>query len=650
MTTLRWRTLPFRYTTISDFYVQLNKWLTAVFYDFLPAAGFEIREEQICTCYKIVSALRQREVLLTEAGSGTGKTFAYLLPALCYARLTGRPAVIACSSASLQEQLVQPQGDIQTLSELLNLDIKAILAKDPENYVCAVQSDLAKISLPRHPRRGQLLNWLAATTTGDRADISGIDDELWAEVAYNSSLDCTHCRRRGYCHLARARQSLWAEQDFIICSHDIFFKDLWSRRQSLQKEMRLLEMVRTKIPYLPRYSAAVFDEGHLIEAPALRHLGTKVNERAISRIVTLFSGFSLVTDELLGGLEKLEERSQNFFRAVRQAAEPVNPAQSQIKMTAALKARSRELLQVIEESQEEMAMYQQFDVNQYIQELDACAEGLNNLAGVESITWWEPDKGDLWVLPRDFSQALGRELLAQQIPVIFTSATLDSGKDFAYIKRITGLEQAKTSQVDTSFDLAKQMEIYLPADLANTEQKLERCASLLAQNGGRALILCTAPSEVELLYNSLRAKGFDFALLKEGDQDSSLLIQEFRRDETSVLIGAGFWEGIDIPGDALTMVIVYSLPFPAEEPLALAKREAAVAEGLDPYQAIDFPAMSIKLRQGIGRLIRSNEDYGLAAILGCGTDAELRRKVAQELQLSALQSDKLEDRPRFDKC
>ncbi|MDD4658729.1 MAG: ATP-dependent DNA helicase [Eubacteriales bacterium] len=650
MTTLRWRTLPFRYTTNSDFYVQLNKWLTAVFYDFLPAAGFEIREEQICISYKLVSALRQKEVLLAEAGSGTGKTFAYLLPALCYARLTGLPTVIACSSTALQEQLVQAHGDIRTLSGLLNLDIKAILAKDPENYVCAVQSDLAKISLPRHPLRSQFIQWLETTTTGDRTEMPGADDALWAEVAYNSSLDCAHCRRRGYCHLARARQSLWAEQDFIVCSHDIFFKDLWSRRQNLQKEMRQLEMVQTKMPYLPTYSAVVFDEGHLIEAPALRHLGVKVNKGAVSRVATVFSGLPLATDALLTSLEKLEQVNQRFFGAVSKEAVPLNHRQSLIKMNAALKARSRELLQVIEESQEEMAMYQQFDVNQYIQELDACAQGLSNLICPDSVTWWEPDKGDLWVLPRDFSQALGRELLAQQIPVIFTSATLDSGNDFAYIKRITGLEQAKTSQVDTSFDLAKQMEIYLPGDLANTEEKIERCASLLRENGGRALILCADASETELLYNSLRTRDFDFSLLKEGDQDSSLLIQEFRQDETSVLIGTGFWEGIDIPGDALTMVIVYSLPFPAEEPLALAKREATAAEGLDPYQAIDFPAMSIKLRQGIGRLIRSNEDYGLVAILGCGTDAELRRKVAQELQLSALQSDKLEDRPRFDKC
>ena len=631
LTTLRWRTLPFRYTTNSDFYVQLNKWLTAVFYDVLPDAGFEIREEQICISYKLVNALRQKEVLLAEAGSGTGKTFAYLLPALCYARLTGLPTVIACSSTALQEQLVQAHGDIRTLSGLLNLDIKAILAKDPENYVCAVQSDLAKISLPKHPLRSQMLKWLDTTTTGDRAEMPGVDDELWAEVAYNSTLDCTHCRRRGYCHLARARQSLWAEQDFIVCSHDIFFKDLWSRRQNLQKEMRLLEMVQTKMPYLPRYSVVVFDEGHLIETPALRHLGVKVDQRTVSRIATAFSGLPLVSDELLASLEKLEQVNQGFFGAVSQEAVPINSAQSLIKMTAALKARSRRLLQAIAQAQEEMAMYQQLDVNQYIQELDAQAEGLFNLVDADSVTWWEPDKGDLWVLPRDFSQALGRELLAQQIPVIFASATLDSGNDFAYIKRITGLKTARTALVDTSFDLGKQMEIYLPADLANTEQKIERCAKLLRKNGGRALILSASASETELIYNRLRAKGFDFALLKEGDQDSSLLMRKFRQDETSVLIGANFWEGIDIPGEALTLVIVFSLPFPAEEPLILAKREAAAAEGLDPYQAIDFPAMSIKLRQGMGRLIRSDEDHGLVAILGCGTDAELRKQVARQI-------------------
>lgn len=215
MTTLRWLTMPFPFTTTTNFYEHLNRWLSEVFYSVLPQEGFEVREEQIYTCYRIVNAFREKGVLMAEAGSGTGKTFAYLLPALCYARLSGQPVAIACSSATLQEQLVSEGGDINTLSQLLDLDIKAVLAKNPSNYICAVQAELAKLSMPKHPQRKLLLHWLAATNTGDRIEIPEIDDELWTEVAFSPFLDCRHCRRRGYCHQARARQRLWQEQDFI---------------------------------------------------------------------------------------------------------------------------------------------------------------------------------------------------------------------------------------------------------------------------------------------------------------------------------------------------------------------------------------------------------------------------------------------------
>ena len=643
MTTLRWLTLPFRYTSTSDFYIQLNKWLSDVYYNVLPQAGYEIREEQIYSCYRMVNALSEKGVLMAEAGSGTGKSFAYLLPALCYARMTGKPVVIACSSATLQEQLVQPMGDIATLSRLLDLDVKAVLAKDPVNYACALQANMAKLSLPEHPMHRKLVNWLDSTQTGDRVELPEIDDQLWQEISFNHTLDCSHCRRRGFCHLARARQRLWDEHDFIICSHDVFFRDLWTRRERQQKEVIMFGMVQSKVPYLPHYSAAVLDEGHLIEAPALSNLGVRLTHSTVSRITNLIPNFPLVTDELLLGLEKLELNSKRLFAAIKESVLPITPTQGQVDLTGKIPGFIGKTILSIDKLQEEMAMYQQFDINQYIQELDLFAQGLKNLiSSKDIIAWWDTPEESLWVLPQDFSGALGRELLAQKKPVIFTSATLDTGDEFGYFKRITGISQAKTSQVTTSFALAQQMTVYMPADQTGIQQRIRRTVSLLRQNGGRALVLVNTAAELKVLSSALRTEQFDFNLLWEGSGDSAGLVQRFRQDRTSVLLGTSFWEGVDVPGDALTLVIVYSLPFPAHDPLVLAKREAAVTREQDPYLSVDLPAMNIKLRQGLGRLIRSAQDFGIVAVLDGGSDPRRREQVISVLPsgVAIVESDK----------
>ncbi len=624
MTTLRWLTLPFSFTTTTNFYEQLNRWLSEVFYSVLPQEGFEVREEQIYSCYRMVNAFREKGVLMAEAGSGTGKTFAYLLPALCYARLRGQPVAIACSSAALQEQLVSEEGDINTLSHLLDLGIMAVLAKDPSNYICAVQADLARRSLPKHPQRKLLLHWLTATNTGDRIEIPEIDDELWAEVAFSPSLDCRHCRRRGYCHQARARQRLWQEQDFIICSHDVFFHDLWTRRQRMQKVTRLFSVVQTKVPYLPPYSAVVLDEAHLIEKSALKNLGIKLSFSMIKRIIEAFSAFPLVSDGLLKSLENLEKISKTWFAEVIRASKPVTETQAIISSIPI--GSSQVFLSALDTAMEEIAMYQQHDITEYIQDLELFSLGLHQwLEDEDCIAWWETGEERFWVGPRDFSQALGRELLALQKPIIFTSATLDANDEFAYFKRITGV-QGKTSQVTTSFNLAAQMKAWVGPYKHRSKEKASCCASLLHNNGGRALILCNSDQELAELKGELEKEAFPFKLLWEGTGDRGGLVEQFRRDVSSVLIGTSFWEGIDIPGPALTLIIVYSLPFPIHDPLTLAKRETAAARGMDPDQTIDLPAMGIKLRQGLGRLIRSCRDKGGVAILE-GGDTELRQRL-----------------------
>src|SRR5690554_869611 len=614
---LRWLTLPFHLTRDTTFYQHLNCWLGEVFYDILPTAGFEIREEQIYSSFRMVSTLKEKEVLLAEAGSGTGKTFAYLLPTLCYARLIGQPVVISCSSATLQEQLISPQGDIRTLSELLNLEIKAVLAKDPSNYVCSVRGDMAKLNLINHPQGKRLINWLNSTTSGDRTELPDIDNQPWQEVAFDNSLDCGHCRRNGYCHQAKARQRLWEPLDFVICSHDLFYRDLWTRRQRLQKETPLFKVTRGKVPYLPHYAAVVVDEAHLIEGPALNNLGLRLTPSTIERVVSVFSRLPLVSEGLSLALDNLAQRAAAWFAEIQKRGEPITEKEARVASKAI--GNSQALLTALGTALNEMAMYQQYDVISYIQDLEQFSMALTNWLRDGHLAWWDWEDNAFWVLPRDFSAAMGQDLLAQKKPVIFTSATLDAQDDFQYFKTLTGVA-ARTAQVPTSFNLAKKMTVFL----VQTSDKAEACANLLHRNGGRALVLCTSEREFAELGRRLAEKDFDFNLLWEGSGDSSWLVENFRRDESSVLIGTDFWEGVDVPGQSLTLVIVYSPPLPKPSPVILAKREEAASRGENPQRTVDYPAMGIKLRQGMGRLIRNRSDSGAVAILG-GEGVKLRQ-------------------------
>lgn len=365
-------------------------------------------------------------------------------------------------------------------------------------------------------------------------------------------------------------------------------------------------MIQTKVPYLPPYSAVVMDEAHLIEEPALKNLGIKLSFAMIRRIIEVFSAFPLVSDSLLKSLENLGEISKTWFTQVIRATKPVTET---LAIIASIPVSSSQVfLSALDTAMEEIAMYQQLDVTEYIQDLELFSQGLHQwLEDEDCIAWWDTSGERFWVVPRDFSRALGRELLAQQKPIIFTSATLDANDDFAYFKGMTGI-QGKTSQVTTSFALAAQMKAWVGSYKHNGKEKASCCASLLHNNDGRALVLCNSDREMTALRQELEEEGFPFQLLWEGTGDKGGLVEQFRRDESSVLIGTNFWEGIDIPGPALTLVIIYSLPFPIHDPLTLAKRETASALGLDPDQRIDLPAMGIKLRQGLGRLIRSAND------------------------------------------
>lgn len=633
MSMLRWLEMPFRYTTITDLEQKLNDWLSSVYYEILPAAGFETREEQIYTAYRIAQAFCRRQVLFAEAGSGTGKTFAYLLSALCYARLIGKPVILSSANATLQEQLVGPQGDIATLSQLLNLNIDARLAKDPSNYLCQLKAERLRQTGRGPAATKRLLAWAEQTKLGDRNEVANISDDLWQQIAWENTLHCDRCRRRGYCQAAATRKHYSEAKDFVVCSHDVFFAHLWSRSE---------RMAEKQLPLLPDFAAVVFDEGHLVERPALQHLGHPLRLQAVIDVLTdilLYRNHYRIA--LILCLEGIEAAAQKFFTALAANIIP-HPEASKwaVETSPILLERAQALSDWIAKTNDNIAIETQLhigtdlehDLNAYIKRLDNLFEGLQLLCAEtrQPVVWWEPAQDVLWVLPRQFSTLLGQELTDKQLPLIFTSATLQANGSFAGLKHLLGLPQAVHTCVETSFNLADQVCAYLPQlaeqnDAANCAtlsfaNRVEHCLDIIQANGGRALILLQSPSELLQwqAHMQQRPTPFPYRILWEGSQDRSWLLEQFRQDLPSVLVGTDFWEGVDVPGPALSLVVVFSLPYPWDDPLLRAKQSAAEQAGLDPIATVNVPTMLIKLRQGFGRLIRLTSDQGILAVLDLG--------------------------------
>jgi ATP-dependent DNA helicase DinG len=216
---------------------------------------------------------------------------------------------------------------------------------------------------------------------------------------------------------------------------------------------------------------------------------------------------------------------------------------------------------------------------------------------------------------------LKKHLFAKELPVVFSSATLSTGGDFSYFARTLGLKEPSSSSVDSSFEFEKQVLVYLPERFPPSDQEtwfplaLKQLVSLMQISGGRALVLTNAASDVRRIRAGLKEYKFPFEVLWEDSAERGYLVRRFREETSSVLVGAGFWEGIDVPGEALSLLVIWRLPFPPRDPLIEARRHEVKEQGLSPSIAVDYPEMGLRLKQGCGRLIRKRDDRGAIAIL-----------------------------------
>ncbi|MFB5084645.1 ATP-dependent DNA helicase [Symbiobacterium thermophilum] len=614
---IRWTKLPFTAHNESEYRQGLNDWLGRVFYDVLPEHGFEVREEQIYTAFRIARALTEGSTLLAEAGPGTGKTFAYLLPAVCHARMRGRPVVVASASSVLKAQLTGPDGDIQTLSRLLNLDIDVRVAGNPADYVCEMKVEAGDFGSGEEPEGwSELIHWARRTGTGARSEVPGVPDDLWELVSWDPSLNCDTCPRRGHCLMVAARRQHRAAADLVVCDHRLFAQDLLTRNDLLEGGM---------LPILPSYSAVIFDEGHHFPETWQRAQGWSLSQRRLRRTLERLEYWH-AREQVAWRLEAALVAADSFMQALDVHTRPGEGKRDVDRSELLLKAAARldqalDLLQTELVTEEAMSEGQssETELQAYQNRIDELRAALRLFRRPESVVWREGD--ELWVVPRRPKPLFGGDLLKPGTPVVFSSATLEPD----YQARVLGLSRFDQSRVGVPFDLGRQSLVYLPPDEgsgmdaagpdAAVDAVVDEAVRVLHATGGRALILVRSLAEVRRWRQALAAHHLPWPVIYEGDGDRGAQLERFRAEVDSVLVGAGFWEGVDVRGEALSCVILPYLPFPEHDPLIRERRGQAQAAGQDPFRAVDLPEMLIKLKQGMGRLIRTAEDRGVIALL-----------------------------------
>ncbi|GIO56449.1 ATP-dependent DNA helicase [Paenibacillus cineris] len=620
---------PFTYDPKRPFVQQAGEWVADVFYDVLPEAGFEIRDEQIYMAFQLEKAFAEKKTIFAEAGVGTGKTLVYLLYSVCYARYTRRPAVIACADESLIEQLVKPEGDIAKLARHLGLHIDARLGKSPDQYLCLRKLDDVRLRDEEGVRWDDLAaglpDFVYSTAPmqsfhayGDRKGYPELTDEEWSRINWDPFQDCFTCDRRHRCGQTLSRDHYRQAADLIICSHDYYMEHVWTY-EGRKREGQL--------PLLPEHCAVVFDEGHLLESAAMKALSYKMKHVVFEELITrLLQGE--IRESLAVLIDEAIVQSEAMFAAFgRQSRSVAGSDRKEIVLDGALLAevhRFRSLLTSIEEElvfESELYTLNEYELRIVEEHLEMMQKALHLFERSEALICWAVDGPDgltLSIMPRTVKEVLQEQVFGAKMPIVFSSATLSVQGAFDYVADSLGIESFLSFSVPSPYDYADQMKVLTPADSRSTADfngKLEAAARLLRESGGRALILFNGREELrrfkqELAAGTVQVPGVPFYF--EGDQEISHLISAFQREETSVLCAVSLWEGLDVPGPALSNVIVWSLPFPPHDPVFTAKRKESAA----PFEEVDMPYMLLRLRQGIGRLIRSRDDRGIVAILG----------------------------------
>ncbi len=628
---------------------------------------YEDRPEQRAMSAAVERALEGQRALIVEAGTGTGKTLAYLVPAL----LSGKRVVISTGTRALQDQIAR--HDLPLLRAMIAQPFTAVVLKGVSNYVCRRRLAEAKsrTQLPMFEDKDaallpDLLDWAETSETGDRSEVAWLGESapLWNEVTTTPDARigprCPYFER---CFVTQARR-LAEKAQLILVNHHLYFAD------------RALRASSPGARVLPDHDAVIFDEAHQLEDVATEHFGARVSTHVVSQLVRdahttlarLPQWQSRASDDTVNIVERA---GIAMFASIRGSLVTAD-GDIRVPLPEGLfdHAERRDAWFRLDTALEELARAAESESEPPPDEEEAADAGaraaLSGLArrarGIrddlatiaeqrqKSHVYWGETRATgttLSASPIDVAELMRRHIVLAGPTPIFTSATLATAPvlelaigalppittaaeldrprlatpDFTYQRTRLGLDETDELLVPSPFDYARQAMLYVPRDLPppNTEAfgeaAAKRTMELLEITKGRAFLLFT--SHRALRDAATRLAHTPYPKLVQGEAPRATLVDRFRSTPNAVLLGtSSFWEGVDVPGDALSLVVIDKLPFsPHTDPLIAARMQAHAETGGDPFDAIQLPAAALALKQGFGRLIRRRDDRGIVAVL-----------------------------------
>src|SRR5436305_4858241 len=578
--------------------------------------AYEPRPEQAALAAAVERALATGEHLVAEAGTGVGKSLAYLVPAL----ESGLRVVVATATKALQEQLLAQ--DVPVAAAVVGRAVDVQVLKGRANYLCRRQLQGFQPFLMADGRDAR--SWeameprLEATETGDRAELPvEPSDALWAEVAVGTDR-CSgrRCPFLSAC-LAEAARERAAGAELVIVNHALYFAHVASGNG-----------------VLPEHDAVVFDEAHRLEESAAAWLGGRVSRAALRRLVLDVERACREAQRAYPArqADRVERGGERLLRAVappsgRKRLREV-PAEAALVLVDAL----GDLADALAGQGEELDALSRRTLAA-AGEVEACLE----TDAVERVVWAEPD-AVAWA-PVDVASQLAERLWDDGPTAVLVSATLTTGDDAGFVRRRLGLGHARETVVGSPYDFPAQALLYVPRGMPDprsdefTARAADEIVSLLALSEGRALVLTSSYRALDAYRERVRDR-VPYDVLVQGEAPRERLLQRFRDEVDSVLLATStFWQGVDVPGESLSLLVIDKLPFSAPgDPLHEARCEAVERAGGDWFHGYALPAAVLQLRQGFGRLIRGHADRGVVAIL----DPRLHTRAYGRAFLSAL--------------
>ena len=586
--------------------------------------GFSPREQQQEMADVIGDNLEQNGVLIGEAGTGTGKTFAYLVPAL----MSGKKVIISTGTKHLQDQLYH--RDLPVIRDALKLPISIALLKGRANYLCLNRLGEAgghgnSMTSKLHVQLTAVREWAEQTVIGDVAELSSVpeDSTVWPMVTSTAD-NCLgqECPQFSDCHVYKARKEA-NDADILVVNHHLFMADMSLREGGFGE-------------VLPGAEAVIFDEAHQLHDIASLFFGSTITSR---QLLDLSRDVFTTYLKDASDMPDIEDAGNDLEKAAKDFRLSLGPAKQkapwrEIKNNPRVKAGLKDLIEKLQTLKD--CLKPAAERSRALETCFARTDSiLSRLIGFTDQNTKEDDASEgvlqwyetyqrafiLNVTPLEISKVFQARRQSYQCSWIFTSATLAVGESFSYFAHRLGLDDATTKLWDSPFDYPNQALLYLPSlglepnHPQYTAAVVDAAIPVLQASQGRAFVLFTSHRALKEAAE-LFAQKLDFTLLIQGQAPKAELLEQFRNTPSAILLGtSSFWEGVDVRGEALSCVIIDKLPFASMgEPVMQARLDAMRKQGKNPFMEYQLPEAVITLKQGVGRLIRDENDTGVLMI------------------------------------